>query len=164
MYLSKKGWTYPFGLSENIYVTTHLHILEEMTNSTHLFRRGWPPIYWYYKEGSPPTHLFFEESIFLSTHLSRIKWPTLPIYLRGDCLLYTCIIRKGNPYPLTFEESIFLSTHQARRRWPATFLSWKRWSPLPTYLEGHLLIYLGGHGTYLLIYGRMSTYPLYLLI
>ena len=51
IYQSKIGWTYPFIFQENIYLTTHLPILEEMTNSTHLFRRGWPPIYSYYKEG-----------------------------------------------------------------------------------------------------------------
>ena len=51
IYQSKIGRTYPFILQENIYLTTHLPILEEMTNSTHLFRRGWPPIYLYYKEG-----------------------------------------------------------------------------------------------------------------
>ena len=34
-----------------IYLLIYPPIQEKMTNSTHLFKRGWPPIYLYYQEG-----------------------------------------------------------------------------------------------------------------
>ena len=39
-YQSRVGWTHPLILKEGIYLPTHLPILEEVANFTHLFRKG----------------------------------------------------------------------------------------------------------------------------
>ena len=66
-------------------MTSHLPILEEMTTSTHLFRRRWSLIYYLRKDG----HLS-SLSTFLGkdSHLDRIA-----------------------TYPSTLEQCIYLSTY-----------------------------------------------------
>ena len=152
-------------------MATHLPIQEEMATSTHLFKRGWSPIFWsslsiylptyLSKRKQPPTYI--SKRRWPPTYQSRRRWPPRPTYLGwdGDLSIYL-----GHPithlggdgtYLLTYlSRRRWLPTYISRRRWPPTYLSRRGWPPLPTYLrgDGHLSTYFGV--VYLLIY--LPTY------
>ena len=116
--------TYLSILGGSIYLSTYLPTLEEMSTSSHLFERVWPPIFlsregWLpiypSREGWPPIYLFW-----------RISSTYLPTYGRKDS--YLSALQKP------IYRSIYLPTHLGGDGHPPNYLGGE--PPLPTYLRG----------------------------
>ena len=103
-YQSRVGWTHPLILEESIYLSTHLPILEEVANFTHLFRKG-VATYIFILQGRITTYPFTLLFICLSMeglpsiYISKIDG-NLSIYFGGIYLpIYLPTYLGGNGHP-----------------------------------------------------------------
>ena len=95
--------TYLSTLDQSIYLSIYLS-MEGMASSTHLFRKGWPPLPTYL--GGDYHQSTFFEIVYLPTYVGGDGHPPIylwgdGIYLGGDGLLYPPVFLGGDGHPPT---------------------------------------------------------------